>query len=49
MTARLTPPWCRRIFQNLKEAAGLIGRVWIWKPNKVTRKVPKIAEGESPS
>lgn len=26
------------------EAAGLIGRVWIWKPNKLPRKAPKIAE-----
>jgi len=26
------------------EAAGLIGRVWRWKPNKLPRKVPKIAE-----
>ena len=31
------------------EAAGLIGRVWMWKPNKLPRKEPKIAEGENPS
>lgn len=28
------------------EAAGLIGRVWIWKSNKLPRKAPKIAEGK---
>lgn len=35
-----------RALQELpgSEAAGLIGRVWIWKPNKLPRKAPKIAE-----
>lgn len=28
------------------EAAGLIGRAWMWKPNKLPRKAPKIAEGK---
>lgn len=25
----LTPPWCGRICKIMKEAAGLIGRVWM--------------------
>lgn len=29
------------------EAAGLIGRVWRRKPNKLPRKVPKIAKRKS--
>lgn len=47
----LTPPplpppllWCCTEGLPECEAAGLIGRVWIWKPNKLPRKAPKIAE-----
>lgn len=31
------------------KAAGLIGRVWMWKPNKLPRKGPKIARRGNPS